>query len=94
MSNDPLVLVKLLRAMADSEDAKAHKHDVILNAAADEIERPTPTDDDRMAADNALRRALARFHANRPKPGSFGAITLMVEEAAVEIARARRGAAS
>lgn len=32
-------LPKLLRAMAQSEDAKLYKHDVILNAAADELEK-------------------------------------------------------
>jgi hypothetical protein len=32
-------LPKLLRALAGSEHANEHKHDIILNAAADEIER-------------------------------------------------------
>lgn len=32
-------LPKLLRALAGGTDAKARKHDVIFNAAADELER-------------------------------------------------------
>lgn len=37
MSNDPAVVEKLVRALAGSEYAKEHKHDVILNAAADMV---------------------------------------------------------
>jgi hypothetical protein len=38
MKNDPKVIVKLLRAVANGTDAKRHKHDVIFEAAADMIE--------------------------------------------------------
>ncbi len=36
--NDPRVIAKLLRAIAGSEDARAIKHDIIFNAAADLLE--------------------------------------------------------
>ena len=37
-TNDPKTISKLLRAMAASEDAKTHQHDVILNVAADFVD--------------------------------------------------------
>lgn len=39
VSNNPAVICKLLRAIAGGTDAKASKHDVIFNAAADIIEK-------------------------------------------------------
>lgn len=37
-TNDPTVIIKLLRMIASGTDAKAVKHDIILNVAADLIE--------------------------------------------------------
>lgn len=50
---------------------------------------PIPTAADIRAAIAARDRAVARFMADPPPAGSLGAIGLMVEECAVEIARAR-----
>lgn len=38
MMNDPATIAKLLRAIANGTDAKASKHDIIFNAAAEWLE--------------------------------------------------------
>jgi hypothetical protein len=50
-----------------------------------------PTADDKMAAAHALSRAIRQFKITPPSPHSLGALTYMVDECAIEIARARAG---
>lgn len=54
VKNDPQILAKLLRAIANGADAKANKHDVIFAAAAGLLERSA-------ALETAVRRYVDSF---------------------------------